>query len=62
MPAEQSIPGKTEKKKKDSAAYRTAVSQGIKLALYLISVCLADLTKETEGMILPPELHDIKEC
>lgn len=41
---------KKEKKKKGwkEAAYCTAVSQGVIFALYLISVCLGDMTRETQ--------------
>lgn len=47
-------------KEQKKAAYCTAVSQGVKLALYLISVCLAGKTRETDGQILLPELYNVK--
>lgn len=61
-----SIPGKSErakkkrKRKKEWTAHRTAVSQGIKLSLYLVSVCLAGTTRKTEGDILLPEWNNIQ--
>lgn len=42
---------KVPKKKKTGgkeAAYCTAVSQGVIFALYFISVCLGDMTRETQ--------------
>ena len=51
---------KRRKRKKEWTSHRTAVSQGIKLSLYLVSVCLTGTTRKTEGDILVPEWNNIQ--